>query len=152
MLLERRIFDVVHLRIHFHQLHILKLRVEVLHFLARVIDSVPFELGRFQGLAGRHRLVQVRAGGVYFLGEQERGVDTGAGQLAGIVIGRDVQVVLLGHHFDTAFTILNVHGPFDVRAAVVLQPQIDWNCHVNYSVTLLSAPSSCDDAWVLPGA
>ena len=79
-------------------------------------------------------------------------MDTGTGQLAGVIVGRDVQVMLLGHHLDAAFTILNVHRPFDVRAAVVLQPQIDWYCHVNYSVKLLSAPSSCDDAGVLPGS
>ncbi|CAM8323347.1 hypothetical protein KLMIMM109B2_28060 [Klebsiella michiganensis] len=78
-------------------------------------------------------------------------MDTGTRQLAGVVIGRDVQVVFLGHHFDTAFTILNVHGTFNVRTAVVLQPQINRNCHVNYSISFFDAPSS-DDAGVLPGS
>ena len=56
-------------------------------------------------------------------------MNTRAGQFAGVVIGRDVQVMLLSHHFDTAFTILNVDRPFNVRAAVVFQPKINRNCH-----------------------
>ena len=116
-----------------------------------VVDLVPLEFRRLEGLTGGHRLVQIRAGGVDFLGEQERRVDTGAGQFAGVVIGRDVQVMLLSHHFDTAFTILNVDRPFNVRAAVVFQPKINRNCHVNYSISFFDAPSS-DDAGVLPGS
>gem|GEM_PF-3756838 len=69
-------------------------------------------------------------------------MDTRAGQLAGVIVGRDVQVMLLGHHFDAAFTVLNVHGTFNVRAAVVFQPQIDWNCHVNYSILSFDTSSS----------
>ncbi|MNV67023.1 hypothetical protein D3C71_1598050 [compost metagenome] len=130
MLLEGRILDVVHFRRDFHHLDVLKFGVEILHFLTRIVDFVPLELGRFQGLTGGNGLVQVRARGVDFLGEQERRMDTRAGQLAGIVVGRDVQVMFLSDHFDAAFTILNVYGTFDVRTAVVFQPQINRNCHV----------------------
>ena len=37
--------------------------------------------------------------------------------------------MFLSDHFDAAFTILNVHRTFNVRAAVVFQPQIIRNCH-----------------------
>ncbi len=104
MLLERRILDVVHHRIHFHHFHVFQFGVEVLNFLARVVDFVPLEFRRLQGLTGGHSLVQVRAGRVDFLGEQERRVDTGTSQLAGIVVGRDVQVMLLSDNLDAAIT------------------------------------------------
>ena len=42
-------------------------------------------------------LVQVGAGGVDLLGEQERRMNTRAGQFAGVVIGRDVQAVSYTH-------------------------------------------------------
>lgn len=61
VLLKRRILDVVHHRIHLHYLHVLKLRVEVLHFLACVVDFVPLEFRRLEGLTGGHSLVQIRA-------------------------------------------------------------------------------------------
>ena len=67
VLLERRILDVVHHRIHFHHFHVLKFGVEVLHFLARVVDFVPLEFRRLEGLTGGHSLVQVRAGRVDLL-------------------------------------------------------------------------------------
>ena len=105
VLFFRRILDVVHFRAHFHHLHVFEFGVEVLHFLARVVDLVPLEFRRLEGLTGGHRLVQIRAGRVDFLGEQERRVDTGAGQFAGVVIGRDVQVMLLSDNFDATFTI-----------------------------------------------
>ncbi|MNH48043.1 hypothetical protein D3C79_1115940 [compost metagenome] len=56
-------------------------------------------------------------------------MNTGTGQLARVVIGRDVQFVLLRHHFDATFAVLNIHRPFDVCTAVVFQPQINANCH-----------------------
>lgn len=47
VLLFRRILDVIHFRIHFHYLHVFQFGVEVLHFLARVVDFVPLELSGF---------------------------------------------------------------------------------------------------------
>ena len=103
-------------------------------FLASIVDPVPLELGGFQGLTGGHRLVQVGAGGVDLLGEQERRMDPRASQFAGVVIGRDVQVMLLSDNFDAALAILNVHRSFNVRTAVVFQPKVDWNCHNSFSI------------------
>ena len=152
MLLVGRVLDVVHQRVDLHHLHVLKLRVEVLHFLTGVVDFVPAEFSRLQRLAGGHRLIQVRAGGVDFLGEQERRVDSRAGQLPGVVIGRDVQVMLLRHHLDAALAVLHVHGTFDVRAAVVLQPQIDWYCHITSPfIHVVLQAASLLAAFICPG-
>ncbi len=74
VLLVGGVFDVVHQGIHFHHLDVLKFGIEILHFLAGIVDSVPLKLGGLQGLTGGHRLVQVGAGGVDLLGEQERRV------------------------------------------------------------------------------
>jgi hypothetical protein len=63
--------------VHFHHLDVFQFGVEILNFLARVVDFVPLEFSRLQGLAGGHRLVQIRAGRVDFFGEQERRVNTG---------------------------------------------------------------------------
>ena len=142
MLLVGGILDVVHDRINLHHLHVLKLRVEVLHLLTGVIDFVPLKLSRLQGLPGGHGLVKIRAGRINFLGKQERCMNTGAGQLTGIVIRRDVEAVLLSHHLNAALTVLNIHGPFDICTAIIFQPQINWNCHKNYSVMFSDAPSS----------
>ncbi|MNO06788.1 hypothetical protein D3C81_2287270 [compost metagenome] len=57
-------------------------------------------------------------------------MDTRTGQLAGVVVGRDVQVVFLSHHFNAALAVFHVYGTFDVRTAVVFQPKINRNCHV----------------------
>ncbi len=151
MFLERRILDVVHHWIHFHQFDVFQLRVEVLYFLTRVVDFVPLEFSRFQGLAGGHRLVQVRAGSVDFFGEQERRVDTGSGQLAGVIIGRDVQVMLLRHHLNAALTVLHVHGTFNVRATVVFQPQINRDCHAYFSISRVETSRTSCDACFAPG-
>ncbi len=69
-------------------------------------------------------------------------MDTRAGQLAGVIVGWDVQVMLLCNNFDAAFTVFNVYGTFNVRTAVVFQPQIDRNCHVNYSILSFDTSSS----------
>ncbi len=61
----------MHQGIHFHHLDVLKFGIEILHFSAASLIRYH-ELGGFQGLAGGHRLVQVGAGGVDLLGEQER--------------------------------------------------------------------------------
>lgn len=45
VLLVGRVFDVVHQRIHFHHLDVLKRGVEILHFLASIVDPIPLELG-----------------------------------------------------------------------------------------------------------
>ncbi len=84
MLLINGILDVVHDRINLHHLHVLKLRIEVLHLLTGVIDFVPLKFSRLQGLPGGHGLVKVRAGRINFLGKQERRVNTGTGQLSEI--------------------------------------------------------------------
>ncbi|CQR23593.1 Uncharacterised protein [Yersinia enterocolitica] len=62
-------------------------------------------------------------------------MDTGACQLASIVIGWDVQVMILSHDLNAAFTALHINRTLDVRTAVVFQPQIDWNCHVKLLIT-----------------
>ena len=142
MLLVGGILDVVHERINLHHLHVLKLRIEVLHFLTGIIDFVPLKLSSFQCLPGGHRLIKVRAGRIDFLGKQEWRVNAGTGQLTGIVIRRNVKAVLLSHHFNTALTVLHIHGAFNIRSAIILQPQINWNCHKNYSVMFSDAPSS----------
>ncbi|MCY1312496.1 hypothetical protein D9M70_629230 [compost metagenome] len=59
-------------------------------------------------------------------------MDTGASQLAGVVVGGDVQAVILRHHLDASFALLNVDRAFDVRAAVIFQPQVNGNCHVKF--------------------
>ncbi|MNO62094.1 hypothetical protein D3C76_527650 [compost metagenome] len=119
----------MHDRVYLHDLHVFQFGVEILHFLARIVDFVPLEFSRLQGLTGGHCLVEVRAGRIDFFGKQERRVNAGPGQFAGVVIGRDVQVMLLSHHFDAAFTVFNIYGTFNVRTAVVFQPQINGNCH-----------------------
>ncbi|MNR32207.1 hypothetical protein D3C85_1497720 [compost metagenome] len=132
------VFDVMHQWRYFHHLDVLQLGIEILNFLARVVDFVPLEFGRLQGLTGGHRFVQIRAGGIDFFGEFERGVNTSPGQFAGVVVGRNVQVVLLRHHFDATFTILHVHRPLDVRTTVVFEPQINRYCHVTSPFHLLT--------------
>ncbi len=86
VLLVGGVFDVVHQGIHFHHLDVLKFGIEILHFLAGIVDSVPLELSGFQGLASGHCLVQVGAGGVDLLGEQERRMNTRAGQFAKVLL------------------------------------------------------------------
>lgn len=130
MLLEGGILDVVHFWCNFYQLDVFQLGVEILNFLACVIDFVPLEFSRLQGLARGHGFVEVRAGRVDFFGKQERRVNTGAGQFASIVIGRDVQVVFLSNNFDASFAIFHIYGTLNVSAAIVFQPQINWDCHV----------------------
>ncbi|ABP39893.1 conserved hypothetical protein [Yersinia pestis Pestoides F] len=129
VLLFRRIFHVVHFRRNFNHFDVFQFGVEIFNFLASVINAVPFELGGFQCLTGGHRFVQVRGRRIDFFGENERGVDTGTGQFAGIVIGWDVQVMVLCHDLNAAFTALHINRTLDVRTAVVFQPQINWNCH-----------------------
>ena len=51
-----------------HHLHVLKLRIEVLHLLTGIIDSVPLKFSRLQDLPGGHGLVKVRAGRIDSLG------------------------------------------------------------------------------------
>jgi hypothetical protein len=60
-------------------------------------------------------------------------MNTGARQFACVVIGWDVERMFLRNDFDAAFTPLNIDGPFDIRATVIFQPEINWNSHENYS-------------------
>ena len=76
--------DVVHFRCDFHQLDVFQFGVEIFNFLTGVVDFVPLELSRLQGLTGGHRFVQIRAGRVDFFGKQERRVYTGSGQFASV--------------------------------------------------------------------
>lgn len=50
MLLINGILDVVHDQVNLHHLHVLKLRIEILHLLTGIIDFVPLKLSRLQGL------------------------------------------------------------------------------------------------------
>ena len=61
-------------------------------------------------------------------------MDARTGQLTCIVIGRDVQVMFLCHHFDTAYTVFYVNRTFNIRAAIIFQPKVDWNCHNSFSI------------------
>ena len=80
MLLEGGILDVVHFWCNFHQFDVFQFGVEILNFLACVVDFVPLKFSRLQGLARGHGFVEVRAGRVDFFGKQERRVNAGAGQ------------------------------------------------------------------------
>jgi hypothetical protein len=60
----------MHQRSDFHQFDVLKRGVEILHFLARIIDAIPFELSGFQGLTGGNGLVQIGAGRIDLFGEK----------------------------------------------------------------------------------
>ncbi|AAN81835.1 Hypothetical protein c3390 [Escherichia coli CFT073] len=133
MLLSGRILDVVHKRSDSDQLDVIKRDVEVLHFLTGIVDAVKLKFCRFQGLSGGHSFVEIRAGRIDFFGKRKRLVSTGTGQFAGVIVGRDVHIVIQRHHFDATFAPLNVHGTFDIRAAVIFQPEISRNSHENYS-------------------
>ncbi|MNG09746.1 hypothetical protein D3C84_931760 [compost metagenome] len=109
VLLFARVFDVVHLRGDFHHFDLLQSGVEVLDFLAGIVDAIPLELSTAERLALGYCLVQIGAGGIDFLGEQERGMDPRAGQFAGVIVGGDVHAVVLGDHLDTAFAVLHGH-------------------------------------------
>jgi len=60
----RWLFAVLHYRGDAHDTDIFKKHVEILHFLARVVDLVPFDLCAFKGLTGAYRLVEIRAGAI----------------------------------------------------------------------------------------
>ena len=87
MLFFCRVFYVVHLGCNFHDLDVLQRGVEVLNFLASVIDFVPFELCFFERLSGCHGLVQIRGGCIDFFCKNKRRMNARAGQLSSIVIG-----------------------------------------------------------------
>ncbi|MNH46705.1 hypothetical protein D3C79_1096000 [compost metagenome] len=38
--------------------------------------------------------------------------------------------MVLGHHLDAALALLHVNRTFDFCTAVVLQPEVNGNCHV----------------------
>lgn len=151
MLLFSGIFNVVHHRVYFHHFHVVQCGVEVFHFLTRIIDAIPFELCLTQGLTGGYSLVQIRAGGIDFLSEKERGMDARPGQLTGVVIRRDVQIMFLGHDFDTAHTVFHINRAFNIRAAVVFQPKVDWDCHNSFSIFYFAnASPPCGDGSFMP--
>ncbi|MNF12415.1 hypothetical protein D3C80_2138890 [compost metagenome] len=62
-------------------------------------------------------------------------MDTRAGQLAGVVVGGDVQAVVLRDHLDGALATSDVDGPFEVGTAVILQPQVNGNSHVKLLIS-----------------
>ena len=59
MLLVGRVLDVEPLWTDRDDLQVVQLGVEVFFLLARVVDLVPLDLDRIEGLATRHRLVLI---------------------------------------------------------------------------------------------
>jgi len=59
VLLVGRVLDVEPLWTDRDDLQVVQLGVEVFFLLARVVDLVPLDLDRIEGLATRHRLVLI---------------------------------------------------------------------------------------------
>ncbi|MNN79278.1 hypothetical protein D3C81_1959060 [compost metagenome] len=103
------IFDVVHFRRDLHYLYFFQQDVVVLDFLAIVVDAIKFEFGAFESLACGRSLIEVCAGGIDFFGEYVRSMGPRTGQFSGVVVGGDVDAVVVSDHLDTAFATLHGH-------------------------------------------